>query len=346
MECGIGVDPTLRLSFDDQRALAREAASLGYDSIWTNASATGIDPFHQCAQFWAASAEVRPGGLKTGISVVPVPTWTVLSLAAQAATLGVLTDGRFTLGIGTGSFQEAGFRRTYGLPEQRPVDFMRDYLVPLRQLLAGEEVDYAGAGGTLRGVKLGVRPPTVPVYLGALGPLMLRLAGEAADGALPNWCTPEQTVWCRERMAEGAARAGRVADPLPVVQYIRICVDEDEKAARRALARQVLSYALVRPGGSPTQGYRAHFARMGFDVELTDLESCRAAGVAEDELLDACPEELLRAVGYYGSADGAAAEFRRIAAGLDVAIARVVVVRPGLASAQAVLRACAPERVG
>ena len=104
-----------------------------------------------------------------------------------------------------------------------------------------------------------------------------------------------------------------------------------------------MPYALVRPGTSREVGYRAHFARMGFDEPLTDLEAQRERGASQSELIERFPPELLLKVGYFGPAAGAAAAFKQLAQGLDTAIVRVVAVRPGLDSVLAVMRACAPE---
>ena len=71
MEIGIGLDWSLNLTWDQQAELSREAASLGYTSIWTPES-TGTDAFHLCAQRWSASRDVTPEGLDTGIAVSPV----------------------------------------------------------------------------------------------------------------------------------------------------------------------------------------------------------------------------------------------------------------------------------
>ena len=220
---------------------------------------------------------------------------------------------------------------------------MRDYLVTLRTLLAGEQVDYDGPIVKLHGVRLGIKAPHVPVYLGALGPQMLRLAGAHADGAALNWCTPEHIAWSREQIAVGARRAGRSASTIKVAEYIRICVDDDADAARRALVRALMPYALVRPGTSREVGYRAHFARMGFDEPLTDLEAQRERGASQSELIERFPPELLLKVGYFGPAAGAAAAFKQLAQGLDTAIVRVVAARAGLDSVLAVMRACAPQ---
>ena len=344
MEIGLGVDAGAGLTFAEHRDMARIAAQSGYESCWTP-SGVGQDAFQVCAQWSGASGEVLPGGLATGISVVPVPIWTVPALATAAATLGELTEGRFSLGIGSGGIHNAAYRDSLGLPDWTPLPLMRDFLLTLRSLLAGERVDYTGPVVQLHGISLGRRAPHVPVILGALGPRMLHLAGEAADGAALNWSTPEQIAWSREQVAAGAAQAGRDPADLRIVEYIRICVDEDEMTARRAFTRAIMGYALAPKGGSKKQGYRAHFARMGFDVALSDLEARRDRGASQEELSDHFPDDLLRMVGYYGPAAGAAAAFARLAAGLDTAIVRVVPARPGVDAVLQVLHACRPELV-
>ena len=150
------------------------------------------------------------------------------------------------------------------------------------QLVAGEEINYRGEVVTLRGTRLGISPaPHTPVYLGSLGPEMLRLAGELSDGVNLNWCTPEQIAWSRERIAEGAARASRAPAEVRVAEYIRICVDDDEVVARRAFARSVMRYALgdrVPTERERALGYRAHFERMGFADPWPSWTAC--VGVA------------------------------------------------------------------
>src|SRR5919205_128804 len=301
MEIGLGVDPGAGLSFAQQREVARVAAQAGYASCWTPAG-VGQDAFQVCGQWWSASRAVVPGGLATGISVVPVPLWSVPALATAAATLGEVTDGRFSLGLGTGAIHSPAYRHTFGLPAWAPLPLMRDYLVTVRALLAGERVDYAGPVVRLHGVGLGRRPPRVPVLLGALGPRMLRLAGEVADGAALNWCTPEQVAWSRAQVADSAAQAGRDPTEVRIIAYIRICVDEDETAARRAYTRAMLSYALSSPGGSKQLRYR---------------------GAPQEELIQHFPDDLLRMVGYFGPAACASAALGRLARGLDSAIVRV-----------------------
>ena len=345
MDIGIGLDRGLKLSWDQYRELGRQAATLGYQSIWTNAP-YGRDPLHVCAQWSVATADVVPGGIKTGVSVIPIGYWSPAALAASAATVAEISGGRFVLGIGSGAIQIPAFRRSLGLDDGlRPIGAMREWLVTLHALLAGETVDHQGKAFALHGTTLGTPPPKVPVVLGALGPKMLSLAGEAADGASLNWCPPEQVVASRAIVTQGAQATGRDPSKTAMIGYIRICVDDDVDAARRAFTAALMGYALAQPGANKKLGYRGHFARMGFDAALTKLEHRRDRGESNEELIDAFPVELAKLVGYFGPASGAAAAFRRLADGLDTAIVRVVPARPGIRSITAVMEACQPTKM-
>lgn len=236
-------------------------------------------------------------GLPTGISVVPIARNPAPVLALAARTAHELAGGKFVLGIGSGSVSD------------RPIAAVRSYVAEVRRTAAD-----------------------VPIYVGALGPRMLRLAGHHAEGAALNWCTPKQIRWSREQ-----------AGPrVRLIQYIRVCIDSDAAAARRALAKQILAYALlVRPSGA--RGYRAHFERMGHGEELTALETRKAAGASDDQLVDAMSAGFIDAFGYAGDGAGARERFSALARGLDVAIVRVLSARPGdVVPVRAAMHAFAP----
>jgi 5,10-methylenetetrahydromethanopterin reductase len=342
MLIGIGLDSRLGLPFAQLRAAAQEAGQLGFESLWT--PAFGVpDSFHVCA------AWLHDTGLRTGISVVPAARmWTPLGLAAQAATLAQLSGGRFVLGIGTGGYGP-GFWASVGLAN-RPIAVMREYVTQVRGLLAGETVTagqdavVAGSPGWPRSASLGVADlPPAPVYLAALGPQMLRLAGEVADGVLLNWATPEHIAGSRALIDEGSARVGRDQASVPMTMYIRVCIDDDVPAARQALGAQVLGYAMGRPGIPQDTGYRGMFGRMGFDEQLSAMEIRRDRGASMPELIAAAPDEMLHAVGYYGPAAGAPTAFARLSAGLDEAIVRVITARPGLNPVREAMTALRPS---
>ena len=344
MDIGVGIDGSLGLSLQDQGQVSREAARLGYSSIWTP-EGPGLDSFHLCQLRWAATTDVVDGGLTTGISVSPVALRGPVALAMSAGTLSRITGGRFLLGIGVGGLYQEETRRAFGVPEASPVQLMREYLTTIRGLLAGEVVTYEGRVVDLRGVQLAFdSPPRTPIYLGALGPQMLRLAGQLADGVALNWCTPEQIAWSRERVAEGEAKAGREPGSVKVVEYIRMCLDEDEDLARRAFVAAMLGYALGQPGTRRPRnlGYRAHFDRMGFADLLSELDEMRNKDVPEDGIIETFPPEMALRVGYFGKPSGAAEAFRKLSQGLDTAVARVVVTRPGVESVTATMEACRP----
>jgi alkanesulfonate monooxygenase SsuD/methylene tetrahydromethanopterin reductase-like flavin-dependent oxidoreductase (luciferase family) len=350
MMIGVGLDARLALPFDQLRAAAREAMRLGFESLWTPAGGVP-DAFHVCAA-WSQDTSLR-----TGISVVPAARmWTPLSLAAQAATLAELSDGRFVLGLGTGGYGP-GFWASVGLPD-RPIAVMREYVTEVRGLLAGQQVTAGpivarsgadpGAPGWPRSASLGLAPgeqEPAPVYLAALGPQMLRLAGETADGALLNWATPERIALSRAQIDAGAARTGRGPGTVPMTMYIRVCVDDDVAAARQAFGAQVLGYAMGHRGTPQGAGYRGLFAQMGFDAELTELEQRRDRGAPLPDLVAAAPDQMLQAVGYYGPAGPAAAAFARLSAGLDEAIVRIVTARPGLEPVGEAMAALTPSLI-
>jgi alkanesulfonate monooxygenase SsuD/methylene tetrahydromethanopterin reductase-like flavin-dependent oxidoreductase (luciferase family) len=222
--------------------------------------------------------------------------------------------------------------------------YSREYLTTLRALFRGETVDHDGPGVQLRGVNLGLDAPRVPVYLAAMGQQMLRLSGEASDGVTPNWCSVEQVAWMRTRVDEGARKVGRDPGEVPFALYIRACIDDDEDAARRTFAANMLGYAMARPGQPKDRGYRAHFGRMGFEDVLSDLEQRRDAGAPMADLVDLIPPDLLLRVGYFGKPAGAAAALRKLSTGLDEAMVRLISVRRGdLDACIKAITACEPS---
>jgi len=232
----------------------------------------------------------RESRLPTGISVVPASGQPAAFYAEHARRAWEETDGTFVLGVGSGRMEHAA-------------EGMRRYLDDLRSLL----------------------PDGLPVYVAALGPHMLRLAGEAAEGVALNWCAPEHVAWSRAQVDAAAQRVGR--KPPGLVAYIRTCVDPDPDLARRTLAAASLVYALG------AAAYRRHFERMGFGDELRRARESAAPS-----------PQYLAAIGAAGRPGEVRRQFERLAAGLDEAIVRVLVTRPGdAASAERALQECAPH---
>ncbi len=343
MKIGVGLDQRLALAIDGYEALTDTALAHGYESIWTNSMAVP-DAFHVCSAWSRRSKELTGSPIRTGIAVIPAPkSWKLESLINQAATLGQIAQGNFVLGIGSGGAGPAYWESAH-LPN-RPIAVMRDYVTVLRRLFAGEEVTYTGPAITLDHERLPQAISGVPVYLAALGPQMMQLGGEVADGICLNWATPEQIAWSDAQVRVGAARAGRAREELTMSMYIRVCIDDDVAAARRAFGVQVLSYGLARPGVDRTLSYRGHFGRMGFDDLFLELEERRSTGTPIAELVDIVPDDLLLQVGYFGPAKGAPEHFARLAGGLDEAIVRIITARKGIEPIVSAMDALTPAKI-
>jgi F420-dependent oxidoreductase-like protein len=148
--------------------------------------------------------------IELGTWVVPTPPRHPVALAQQAATVQAASSGRLALGIGVSHRPVVAER--LGLPFDRPLAQLREYLAVLRPLLAGEEVDHRGESYRVR-VRLELpagAPP--PILVGALGPRMLDLAGSAADGAAIWLGGPRYLeTFAIPRLRAAARAAGRPA---------------------------------------------------------------------------------------------------------------------------------------
>ena len=173
---------TLEAVVDQMRA----AADAGFATAWSG-QAFGWDALTIAAVAGAAVADIA-----VGTAVVPVPQRHPIVLAGQALTAQAAVAGRLTLGVGVGVGVMVS--EMFGLPSDRPVQRMREYLTVLGPLLRGDSVDYHGE--TLTAVGAVTVPGGVPapsVLVAAMGPRMVRLAGELADGAV-TWMTELVTI--------------------------------------------------------------------------------------------------------------------------------------------------------
>lgn len=338
MEIDVGLD-SLGLPYDTEAEMTAEAARLGYARIWVGSVA---DPFQICALRWSQTRAVVPGGVGTAIGVIPVGVRTPADLAQSAAALSRLTGGRFVLGVGAGTVYEPAYRRAWGIEEDSPVALVRAYLQTMRGFQAGDSVTYREAGLRYDGALLAAEPVATPLYVGAAGPRMITLGGELADGVYLSWCTPGTVSWARARIADGAARAGRDPATVTLAASARVCVDDDEDTARRALAAALLPYIAGWGGGARPRAFRASFERMGFAAEIAEIDRLSDSGAKREQIVDAFPDRMLRGLGYFGPPGGAAEAVRRQVAGADTAVVRVVPARPGTDAIRAVLEACRP----
>ena len=214
---------------EEARAAARFAEAAGFDGLWIS-QGMAVDPIVALACVGAEAPTLK----EFGTSVVPLYGRHPVGLAQLAMTAQTALGGRFTLGIGAASKQQAEER--LGLAWDRPFSFTRDFVNGLQPLLARQEAQVVGEQVTTR-AKLAITAPDTPILLAALGPRMLRFAGERLAGTTLGQCGPRTIATYVLRHLDAAAEAAGRARPR-VMALVRICVTEDHSGAF-ALAQAV-----------------------------------------------------------------------------------------------------------
>src|SRR5438093_5587049 len=213
------------------------AEALGFDSVWVP-EAWGTDAISLLGALAARTERIRLG---TGI--VNVFSRTPSLLGQTAATLDLISNGRFILGLGTSGHQVVS--GWHGMRFDRPLQRMRETVEIVRRGLRQERLRFDGEIFTLdQGLKLLARPvrPTVPIFLATLTPGGLRLTGEVADGWIPTLFSPDHLELFRPDLETGGRAAGRSLDSLEIAPYVSVLVDDDRARARDAIRPWVALY--------------------------------------------------------------------------------------------------------
>jgi F420-dependent oxidoreductase-like protein len=224
---------------DEAVRLVREAAGAGLVSAWLGQR---LD-YDSVALAGIAAREVP--GIALGTSAVPVFARHPILVSSQAQTSQAAAHGRYTLGLALGS--KAMTETAFGVPYDRPIARLREFLIALRGLLADGTADFHGelitAVTPMPAAVAGATPP-VPVLVAAMGPQALRATGELADGTLPLFVTPKVLAeHIVSPIADAAARAGRGAPRIAVL--VPGLVTGDVAAAREAAVAATAFYDRV-----------------------------------------------------------------------------------------------------
>jgi alkanesulfonate monooxygenase SsuD/methylene tetrahydromethanopterin reductase-like flavin-dependent oxidoreductase (luciferase family) len=317
---GAFLSPRERL--DTATALARRAEALGYESVWVT-HGVGRDGFLVLSAYAHATSRLR-----LGVGVVPIYPRHPVAMAQEALTLSELSGGRFVLGVGIS--HRPAMVDALGLDMGRPLDVIREYVQVLRAALAGE----ARAEGPRYRVRwtAAFRAPAPPVYLAALAPPMLELAGEVADGAVLWLCHPG---YIRDvavpALARGRARAGRGLDGFEIVAAVPLAVTDDPAPATALFREELVRYCSLRY-------YRTMLRQSGLGAALAAFDRDRRPGREAEAL----PDAIVAALGAVGDAGRARAEvlaYRR--AGVTLPVVRPI-GPPEARHAEATLAAVAP----
>ncbi|GGM13950.1 LLM class flavin-dependent oxidoreductase [Nakamurella endophytica] len=227
------------LPADELFRLATTAQEHGFDQLWVS-----NDLLLRSAPALVGALAVRTSTLQLGIGVVNPYSVHPAELAMAAATLQELSGGRFLLGVGAGS---AEFLSWAGIPRPEPLARTRSAVAALRALLGHRDVDAGDLPDWYKSqsrLRWDVDRP-VPVYVGAMGPRMLRMAGEVADGALPLLYPPERFRTAVDAVQAGrtaATHAGGTARPFDLPACFWVSVSGDGTAGRDALAEKLAYY--------------------------------------------------------------------------------------------------------
>ena len=263
----------------EQVDLAVLADHLGLDSAWV-AEAWGQDAVSVLGLLAGKTHRI---GLGSGLMQIPARKPTATAMAA--ASLDVLSAGRFRLGLGLSGPQVS--EGWYGVPFTRNLARTREYVDVVRRTLARERIQLpleggADGSGLGKALKLLTRPvqDPLPIYLGAIGPRAVRQAGALADGWLPFMLDPAEPEVLLGPLREGAEEAGRSLADIDIAPVVPVAVDEDLGAARDAV-RPWLAFYFGAMGAKDKNFYVELAERQGHGEAARDVQ---ARGLAGDRL--------------------------------------------------------------
>ena len=265
-------------SLDHAVARVKLAESLGYDSAFVTHIA-GRDSLTVVTAYTLATERIR-----VGTGVVPIYTRTPATMAQTAATIDELSAGRLTLGLGVS--HRAVVEGWHGQTIDHPVDEMREYVGIVRAILRGEAPPPGQKWQTAFRLA-GLEPrPGIPLFIAALSPAMLRLAGEVGDGVMLWLCNPS---YIREvvvpAVREGREQARRTLDDFEIVAAVPGALTDDRGGAYDAIRGELLTYFSL-------PFYRTLLERSGYREDIAAFDGAQGDATAmrsaiSDRFLDA-----------------------------------------------------------
>src|SRR3954462_8995793 len=284
----------------DHLALAKEADQLGYSVVWA-AEAYGSDSPSMVA--WIAGQTAR---IDVGTAVMQIPARTPAMTAMTAATIDALSGGRFRLGLGVSGPQVS--EGWHGVRFGKPLQRTREYVDIVRMAIGREPVSYQGEFYTLplpdgpgKALKLGFPPPRtrIPIYLAAVGPKNLELAGEIADGWLAIFFAPDAAGEYLQHIERGRAKLGLgltgfdVAPSVPVVlgDNLAWCAD---------VIRPYASLYVGGMGSREQNFYNQLAVRMGYADAAARVQDLYLSG-QKVEAAEAVPQDFIERTAILGN---------------------------------------------
>lgn len=277
---------------------AVEAESLGYDSAWA-AEAWGTDVVTVLSWLGAKTTT-----MKLGAGIMQIPARSAGMTAMTAATLDLMSGGRFLLGLGVSGPQVA--EGWHGQPWGPPLARTREYVELVRTMLRRDIVDFdgevyevplRGEGTTGLGIplKMMMRPlrADIPIYLAAIGPKNVALAAEIGDGWLPIFVSPEKL---RDVFGDVLATAPEHFD---VAAGVNVVLTKDREGGRQFVKHHLALYV----GGMGARGknfYNDLVCRYGYEDDARRIQDLYLDG-KKLEAAESVPDALVDEVALVGS---------------------------------------------
>jgi F420-dependent oxidoreductase-like protein len=296
-----------------QLRLTQHAEALGFSVVWA-AEAYGSDSPTVLA--WLAA---QTSTIDVGSAVMQIPARTPAMTAMTAASLDVLTGGRFRLGLGISGPQVS--EGWHGVRFDEPLSRTREYLAIVNTALSRSTLTFGGEhyqiplpDGPGKPLKLTIAPISehIPIYLAAIGPKNLELAGELADGWLAIFFAPDFAPEQLARVRSGRNRVGKSLDGFDIVPSVPLVVGADP----RSCADQVRGYAALYLGGMGSREqnfYNALAVRMGFGETAAMVQELFLSRRHRDAMA-AVPFDFIDQTSLLGDRDRIANGFQMLAA--------------------------------
>jgi probable F420-dependent oxidoreductase len=286
---------------------ARRAEDAGFESVWAT------EFYDRSATIALAAMAEATERIELGSAIMYAFGRTPIVLAVEARDLDELSDGRLTIGLGTGTKRMQ--QEWHGLDGEHPAGRMEELVPLLRKLWTLHEGPIEHEG---RFYQVRIRPtapaapphrPAIPIFMAGVNPRMIEAAGAVGDGLVGHpLFTPEYVSQvARPALAKGAERTGRDS-AVPIAGYITCSVGEDREDARRSAAAVIAFNSTVKT-------YDAVHKVSGFEKEV---EQVRAAWKAGDfaGMAGAITDEMIDAIALAGTADEVRARYEERWAGV------------------------------
>jgi len=294
---GVGTFISAGRSLETALQRVERAESLGYESVYTTHIAA------RDSLIVLAAYATRTERIRLGTGVLPIYSRTPVATAQAAATIDELSGGRMVLGLGVA--HQVTVENWFGSTIGKPVAEMREYVGAVRAMFRGEDPNADAERFPTRFRFMGYEPrPDLPVYVAALSPAMLRLAGAIGDGVMLWLCNPDyiRDVVVPE-VTKGRERAGKSLEGFDIVAAVPAAVTEEADTARASLRGDLIPYFSL-------PFYRAMIERSGYGDEIGAFDEAMGRGDSETAAA-AISDRFLEQLAAVGSATDAEASVRR-----------------------------------